>query len=228
MPTGTALRITVSLVLGAACCRESCAWGLRAGIRMGARPGAPMAMCSRPPSIAAARQPETATQQQEVRAQENQDAGAAPRPASQGVRDWAAGQAASLLISLAVLSIAVLSPVVKDAEAAVARMIPTRVSHFLRDRWQSWNVFNCWTWALAAPGLALARFDLLTLLLGTENQNLNLPYGEGSDRSCASSRHALLVPYTYIYTYRCMYVYMYICICIYIYICICICICICI
>jgi pimeloyl-ACP methyl ester carboxylesterase len=194
-----ALRVAVYLVLVTAC-RESRVWGLRA-VAPGRRPGGlrcsrpadrrpprdRVRMRSKPPSIGAARQP--ATQQQEACPQ-GQDVGKArisepnsspSRAVSQGVglRDWAAGQVASLFISLAVLSIALLSPVVKDSEAAVARIIPTRLSHFLRDRWQSWSVFNRWTWALVAPGLAIARFDLLKVLLDTGNQQLNLPYGDG-------------------------------------------------
>lgn len=63
-----------------------------------------------------------------------------------------------------------------DAEAAVARVIPHRVSRFLRDRWQTWDVFNKWTWALVAPGLAVKRFDLLCRLLDARSQHLDVPY----------------------------------------------------
>ena len=90
------------------------------------------------------------------------------------------GLVASFVISLAVLAIALVSPFVSDGEAMVARCIPTRLAHFLRDRWQSWAVFNRWTWALVAPGLALTRFDLLRQLLEKHGQDLDVPYNDCS------------------------------------------------
>ena len=90
------------------------------------------------------------------------------------------GLVASFVISLAVLAIALVSPFVTDGEAMVARCIPTRLAHFLRDRWQSWAVFNRWTWALVAPGLALTRFDLLRQLLEKHGQDLDVPYNDCS------------------------------------------------
>jgi acetyl esterase/lipase len=77
---------------------------------------------------------------------------------------------------MAVICIAILGPFVQDAEAAVARRIPRRLSHFLRDRWESWAVFNGWTWALVAPVLALTRFDLLRQFMDTQCQHLDVPY----------------------------------------------------
>ena len=87
------------------------------------------------------------TEQHERLEQREAQIAAQLRPSSDVlVREWMSGIIASLLISLAVLSIAVVSPFVADAEGAVARAIPARLSHFLRDRKESWTVFNRWTW----------------------------------------------------------------------------------
>ena len=108
------------------------------------------------------------------------------------IRELMSGFFASLLISCAVVSIAVVSPFVKDGEAVVARLIPPRLSHYLRDRWQSWAVFNGWTWALVAPGLAISRPDLLRKLLNTHNQHLNVPYCSSSEAAVPAAGKRVL------------------------------------
>ena len=64
---------------------------------------------------------------------------------------------ATSAISIAVLSITLLSPFLDDAEGAAARKNSTQIDNDVRDTKEAWQPFNFWSWLVKVPGLAFTR-----------------------------------------------------------------------
>ena len=84
-----------------------------------------------------------------------------------------------VIMSAAVLSIALLSPFVDDSEGFVASKFPPDLANAVRDDASSWDAFNAVTVGLAVPALAAAKPESVKYFLegNIDLEELGVSYG---------------------------------------------------